>query len=328
MELICPKCLGLLATADGKSARCTTHGDEFQILFSHFKPPPPARPPPIPDSAPQLIEFLPTRDARCVRHAELPATHICGNCGTSFCETCAFDGSRCCSNPDIKRANKAEPALTMSAEPPPVIANGCARHPTERALFICRGCGTHMCNACAFKDTDGSRYCPDCITRRATTSFAPVETPPAATARCVQHPNVRATRYCKLCGGCMCATCDFVLPEGYHICPACAAAPQNSLNRTRKKLLIASYVLGIWCTILFGAMVSGFFAQYAREDASTLGLFLLGFLLLPSIAGFNLALSAKNRRLPNSPFVWVSLVWNGMICGGFLLMLFIGLMKH
>src|SRR5712672_2481065 len=34
MDMICPECLGLLATSDGRTARCTVHGGEYKIMYS------------------------------------------------------------------------------------------------------------------------------------------------------------------------------------------------------------------------------------------------------------------------------------------------------
>src|SRR5947207_399167 len=123
-----------------------------------------------------------------------------------------------------------------SAAPSSVAAAAtCAQHPNLAATFVCRQCGASLCNTCAFQQSDGSAFCPDCMARRTSgASFESSSTaPPPVTssvptgATCLQHPNLPATQSCKLCGKFMCATCDFVLPGEIHLCPACVAAPRT-----------------------------------------------------------------------------------------------------
>ena len=266
MELICPDCMGSLAIADGKSARCTTHGGEYQVLFSRWKP----APVPAVEPGPPL-EFHLTPGSVCFQHQNVTATSVCSQCGAALCDVCAFDDS-------------------------------------------------------------GVRFCPNCVTQRAQPAppLLP-DAPPALPAgvRCVQHPGVPAAFQCRACGAFMCATCDFLLPGGIHVCPACAAAPKTALSSKRKNLLIGSFVLSVWCTIVFAALMGGAFASFVETKAGeqVVGTLLMLVLLIPSLIGLALGLSAMDRRLTNPPIIWIATVWNGLICGGFVLLCIIGLMK-
>jgi hypothetical protein len=102
MEMVCPECLGTLETSDGRSARCTTHGGEFQILFSRWRP---ATVPPLLGAGPALtvgqpavaepplLADLPPAipvGVHCVQHPAVAATSQCKLCGAFMCATCDF----------------------------------------------------------------------------------------------------------------------------------------------------------------------------------------------------------------------------------------------
>jgi uncharacterized BrkB/YihY/UPF0761 family membrane protein len=124
----------------------------------------------------------------------------------------------------------------------------------------------------------------------------------------------------------MCATCDFELPGGLHICPACAAAPKTTLSSRRKGLLIGSYALAVWSTLGMAVLFSGALADMVKtkEGAAMIGIVLSLFLLVPSIIGLALGFSAMDRRLVNGPAIWIAVVWNGIILAAFLLLSVIG----
>jgi len=266
MEMLCPECMGTLATSDGQSAVCTTHGGKFQVLFTQWRPPPP-----VGESPP-------------VEHVLVPGTV-------------------------------------------------CAQHPKIDAAFACRECGTAICNLCAFTELDGGAFCPQCITRRAGRGHYADPSSPATVltrvpdgVRCVQHPSVAATVQCKSCGAFMCGTCDFELPGGLHVCPACAAAPKTALSPRRRGLLIGSFALAVWSTVGMTVLLSGALAEMVqtKEGEAILGMVLSLFLLIPSIIGLALGFSAMDRRLVNGPAIWAAIIWNGIILGAFLLLSVIG----
>ncbi len=263
VELLCPECLGLLESRDGQTARCLTHGGQFQVLF--------------------LREPL------------------------------------------------AQP-LRDPNDPPVALAPDtlCANHPSVLAVYACSDCGTAICTTCAFDDSDGGKLCPSCAQRRAITGPAIAATPQIVTGvRCVQHPHLQATAHCKSCGAFMCDTCKFDLPGGIQLCPTCATTPRTNLSPKRKKMLAGSYALAVWCTLVLGALLSGAFAKSVKTkaDQEALGIGLSLLLLAPSIAGLALGVGALDRRLHNSMALWIAAIWNGMILGGFILLMIIGIMS-
>ncbi len=145
--------------------------------------------------------------------------------------------------------------------------------------------------------------------------------------KCVQHPGVLATRQCQSCGGYMCETCDFALAGGLHLCPSCATRPQTGLSPKRKRALVVSLVLAVWCTVVMGAMMAGAFARFVQTESEqeAFGTLLMLILLVPSIVGLAQGLGSIDRRLQNPPILWVATVWNGLVLGGFLLLCIIGL---
>lgn len=220
--------------------------------------------------------------------------------------------------------------------PPPVLAEGatCIQHPNIPAAHACQSCGKPVCATCAF-ESGGSWYCPQCVTQpMVMAAAAPAQSAAAPTialseARCVQHPNVQATQQCKACGAFMCATCDFELPGGIHVCPACAAAPKTNLSPRRKKLMIGSFALAAWSTVGMVCVFAGAFASMARDKGAqeALGVALMLFVLAPAIVGTALGVGAMDRRLSTPPLLWIATIWNGMLVGSFVLLMIIGLAK-
>jgi hypothetical protein len=240
---------------------------------------------------------------------------------------------------ELPPENAVAPVEDASA--PNKASSVCKQHPNVAALFCCQLCAVPICNTCAFHEADGSYLCPECKLNqppppRLISGAPPVISPALdmaprvvipATARCVQHPNVAATQECKLCGCYMCMTCSFDLPNGVHICPACASEPRPALGSKGKKLLIWSYVAAIWSTVGLAALVSGVFGGMAHTpaDQQMLGIILMIFVLAPAIAGLSLAAAAKRPRQSNPPSLWIALIWNSIIVGCFVLLTIIGL---
>jgi hypothetical protein len=274
MEFVCPECLGSLLTQDGQTAHCTTHGGQYRILFSRWQPPPP----PVMTGALGALEYQLVPGAVCVQHPQVPAAHVCRDCGTALCVTCAFaqaDGSQLCPNCALRApAAAVPPRLNAVGEGLPV----------------------------------------------------PVAVPLGA--HCVQHSNLPATAQCKSCGAFMCATCDFVVAGGLHLCPACATSPRTTLSPRRKGLLIGSFAAALWCSVLMVALMAGAFASFAgtKEGEQMMGVILTLILLAPSIVGLSLGLSAMDRRLFNPPVVWIAIIWNAIVLGGFVLLCAVGIL--
>lgn len=161
----------------------------------------------------------------------------------------------------------------------------------------------------------------------------PRPVPPWEGKNCRKHPAMSAVAVCSLCGEALCPTCDFVFPDNMHACPACATAPRNVLSPQKKTALVWSMVLAGVSTLSFAAfMVASAMLVHDGEvdmaEMNVLGLLGMIFILGASIAGFSLAISAKSRfgRTPVS--VWVSIAWNGLVGGLFVLLCIVGnLMK-
>lgn len=207
----------------------------------------------------------------------------------------------------------------------------CANHLNVPAVSLCQHCGTAICDVCSFPQSDGSRKCSSCamiqsaepVVRSPMSSVSPA----AQNQKCKQHPDVPAVHLCQTCREPMCATCDFLLPGNYHVCPTCATKPQTRLSEKRKKLLIGSYALAVWCTLLMAVMRSGMLRHMAanKQDAQALDQIAGMLLFAPSIIGLGLGVSSMDRRLPNTIAMWIATIWNGLIVGGLLLLIIIGL---
>ena len=226
----------------------------------------------------------------------------------------------------------APPVLPPVLAAPAAGAGSCVNHSNLPAIFLCRRCGAAICELCAFPQDDGSRLCPACATvlspepasRRGISAVALA----VQDRKCPQHPNVAAVQVCQICGTPMCATCDFLLPGNMHVCPTCATKPHTSLSPKRKRMLIGSFALAGWCTLVMAALMGGLFRSMAesKADEEAFGLLLTFILLIPSIVGTALGVGSMDRRLSNTFAMWIATIWNGIILGGFILLMIVGMM--
>jgi hypothetical protein len=163
MEMICPECMGTLETSDGQSALCATHGGEFRILFSHWRPAPPP-PPSTEEPAPMTFQLTP--GAVCYQHASSPAACVCHECGTPICNTCAFEdsaGGQLCPN-CIARQRPKTLSTTADVDAPIPAGVSCVQHRSVPATRQCKLCGAFMCATCDFSLPGGLHACPKCAT--------------------------------------------------------------------------------------------------------------------------------------------------------------------
>jgi len=224
------------------------------------------------------------------------------------------------------------PGLPPVSPAPAARSGACANHSNLPAIYLCRRCGAAICELCAFPEDDGRRLCPACATVLSAGSASHGGVSAVALGvqerKCPQHPNVAAVQLCQICGAPMCATCDFLLPGNLHVCPTCATQPQTSLSPKRKRMLIGSFALAAWCTLVMAALMAGAFRGMARDksEEEAFGLLLMFILLVPSIIGVALGLGAMDRRLSNTMAMWIATIWNGLILGGFILLMIIGMM--
>jgi hypothetical protein len=220
------------------------------------------------------------------------------------------------------------PGLAQADAPPVMLSERavCVQHPGLAATYSCRSCGAAICSLCDFPQPNGTHLCPNCASRLPGAPPLIVAMPEGA--RCVQHPNSPAAAKCKLCGGFMCSTCTFDLPGGIKLCPTCATAPPK-LSPKRKKFLIGSYALAVWCTIVMAALFGGMFRGFVQDSESRelFGMVLLLMLPVPSLIGLSLGVSSMDKRLPNSIAMWIATVWNGVILAGFIMLIILGMTK-
>lgn len=264
MTWICPECMGTMESTDGQQARCTVHGGEYQILFSHWRPSVPSKP-----------------------------------------------------------ASRGLEEMTFQVAPGAV----CYQHQNSPATNACQSCGSPVCEVCVFKE-NGTAFCPNCIVRQSRSKEASDWDAPSIPPGtfCVQHRTVAATQKCKACGAYMCSTCDFTLPDGVHVCPACAVAPNTELSSRRKKQVIGSFVAAAVGTLGTALLMTGALAETntSKEAEAALGYAFMFLVLVPGIVGLSLAFSAKAQRGANPISLWIALIWNSIIIGGFLLLCIIG----
>jgi hypothetical protein len=128
----------------------------------------------------------------------------------------------------------------------------------------------------------------------------------------------------------MCQTCDFQMAGRFHICPECASKPQHEMSSGRKRNLVISYALAAWGTLGFAIIFSGMLRGLVTSKAETeaLGVAMTVLILVPAIAGGALSIGCFDRRLANSPAIWVSAIWNGLIVFCFVLLEIVGLMSR
>jgi hypothetical protein len=142
--------------------------------------------------------------------------------------------------------------------------------------------------------------------------------------KCSQHPNVSAVSLCNVCRMPVCATCDFVLPGGVHLCPQCASTPQTTMSYKRRARSVWSIALGGWSTIAFLAFFLGCLLSRSQEVLALLSLFFAVFCFIPVLVGLALGISAIERRQVNTWFVWVGIIWNAGVLGLIILLQLIG----
>ncbi len=159
---------------------------------------------------------------------------------------------------------------------------------------------------------------------------APAEPPPPPIAgmHCVQHPNLPAIHQCHSCGAYMCATCDFALPNGYHLCPTCATKPQSNLSPKRRGSMIWSFVCAGGASIGFVfLMIVAASARRSGFDQNALGILMTFCIFIPSVVGLGIGYGAIDRRFQNPPSLWIATIWNSVIVAVFLLLCLVGLMR-
>jgi hypothetical protein len=145
---------------------------------------------------------------------------------------------------------------------------------------------------------------------------------------CKLHAGVPATHRCACCNGYMCATCDFNLGGGLHVCPTCAmASAVQGLGPRRKRTVIWGYALASIGTITLVLLMVGAFAPMLQGPggASAAGIIISIFTFVPAAAGFGAASSACEARLPNTFSIWGAIIWNALLILAFMALTVVGL---
>lgn len=281
MDLICPECRSIL-TVQGRTARCNAHGGEYEVLFD--------------------------RETEALRQTS---------------------GSQ---------------AATTAAQPSVV----CTNHPRTQAVYTCPKCSRPICTMCAF-EVRGKQYCPDCATHAvsepmpepaprpqaqwqpqpaAAESAAPessfpslgltAEPPPFRVSvppgmKCVQHKDVDAATRCRVCNNGMCNVCDFALPNGMHVCPACIEnRGTDGIAPRRTYTAVGSIAIGLFAMIFFVLV-----AIASARNPEDQGIAMVGNIavLVVCIVGVWLSFSVFEPALGNSPPIWIGVILNTAVLG-------------
>lgn len=269
---------------------------------------------------------------------------ICPDCRSSLQlasprqAVCAAHGARF----DVLFDRYALPAPAPAAAPqaPAQADAACAVHPRQKAVADCAACQKPICALCSF-DLNRQRYCSDCAAQQATEQsrhmtdggLITLDLTPAPSgayrrreapaAPCADHPENLSVATCRLCAKPVCATCDFALPGGVHLCPSCVETSQSSpeVSPKRKKLSYIALALAAWSTLLLVLMFSGAFNSLFTEDEAgkAADVLITNITLWPLLIGTGLAMSAIDRKLKSTAIMKVAVWWNGILAGLFLL---------
>jgi hypothetical protein len=83
-------------------------------------------------------------------------------------------------------------------------------------------------------------------------------------------------------------------------------------------------VLAGWVTLFLVILLSGVMAEAAVDEV---GAMIIGSLIMiPGLIGIGLACGSLDKRAGNPPIVWVTVIWNGILMGVWILLCIIGLM--
>jgi hypothetical protein len=305
-EMLCPECMGPLETADGKRARCTLHGGEYEILFSRS-----GVPAGVATAGPSAAAVPPSPQGAIAVQ--------CPKCGQLFKLGPKFAGRK------VRCTQCQEPFDVPGARPSSGAV--CTRHPGNPAKFACRKCGALICDTCASAQADGSRLCPDCAA-----ASGPARTAPSAAlvgVMCGNHPESQAARRCKVCRAPVCETCLFEFPGKVFLCPTCATSSDKGVTPKRMKYMVGSLVCAVMGTlgyvVLFGAIPMGLVRT--ESDLEALGVITMLWILGSAIPGVALASAARFPGRPRPASVWAALVWNVVLLAAFLLLIVVGNMS-
>jgi hypothetical protein len=285
MDLFCPECRSLL-NVEGRTARCHAHGADYEVLF---------------DRETEALRRtsgsqVATPAAVCTNHPRTQAAYTCPRCSRPICTMCAFEvgGKTYCPDCATHAASGAvgEPELTPPPPPPPPMSYPQPQEPTVNDVGI--------------------------VSLNLT---APPPPRVAPGTKCVQHGEIDAVTRCRVCSNGMCAVCDFALPNGMHVCPACieSRGTTETVSPRRNGFAWGGLALGIFTMVLFAVDI-GLAAQGNLAGSKILDIIVLIF----SVAGVSLSFSAFEPALGNTPLIWTGVVWNTVFLSVFVLLSIVG----
>jgi hypothetical protein len=185
----------------------------------------------------------------------------------------------------------------------------CENHPDTEAVRSCDFCGAAICETCTFTPRSGQRkLCPVCFADAGGRPTATTRSRPPPAANCTNHPGIPASVACQACGAPVCATCTFEFPDGGRYCPECVSRPQPAMSDKAKTMVWLALGLALFATLT--SII--FFATAAMEALDEVGELAFGpLVLLPTVVGLGLGVSARDRRRKTSPMIWAAILWNG-----------------
>lgn len=124
---------------------------------------------------------------------------------------------------------------------------------------------------------------------------------------CAQHPDVIGLLRCAVCQAAICYTCAFQYPGGADVCPSRIISPSEEMPRNRFYLLLSSYAMAVSATL--GVLIFIWTAS-SRPDDPVRGSITVTLAFFPNFLGAGLAIATYEKRLPNPPAVWLSIIWN------------------
>lgn len=183
---------------------------------------------------------------------------------------------------------------------------------------------TKACQACGVLNPMSAAFCRSCRSQFSLWSAMSAPQPSVNKIHCTQHPDVPAVMRCQVCHSGVCATCDFVVPGGVHVCPACIEKePSNELEPARRNKMIAGFFIAAYSTLMLALGRSGALVRTFGNDKDTLKILGL-FIFWPMVIGVGVSLAALDKRRGNTTSIIVGVVWNCINLG---LLLLLNLLK-
>ena len=136
---------------------------------------------------------------------------------------------------------------------------------------------------------------------------------------------MQAISFCNKCKTPICATCDFTFPNDLHICPKCAENNEIVISPKRKKSVIWSFVCAAGALILFVVFLVAVQGIRSESELEVFSMLFGTLIIAASATGVALGIGAMDKRLGNTPSMWIAAVCNMIVLGAMLLLCLVGL---